>query len=77
MTASVFAVDPPGILNYQGVINADGVPFTGTGLFCSAKTLCSRPTRSSKWISRSKPSRRFLELKTKNGFFRQHFADRE
>ncbi len=33
LTASSLAVQPPGILNYQGVITADGLPFNGTGLF--------------------------------------------
>jgi hypothetical protein len=29
----LLAAEPPGILNYQGLVSVDGAPFTGTGLF--------------------------------------------
>ena len=33
MTATAFAVEPPGILNYQGLVNVNGAAFTGAGQF--------------------------------------------
>ncbi|MCP5521268.1 MAG: hypothetical protein H7A46_06940 [Verrucomicrobiales bacterium] len=33
LAAVVLAADPPGILNHQGVINAEATPFNGTGSF--------------------------------------------